>query len=162
MDEPDAFFGPQINETQHKKILDLFEIAKKEGAEALTGGNAIDRDGNFVQPTVFGNAKQGMEHVTKEIFGPVTSIIKFGSFEEGIDMANDTNYGLTAGVFTKNMGQALRATNRIQAGTISVNDFAPVDPRMPFGGYKESGIGRTLGCDLGTYLETKHVTIAYD
>jgi len=140
------------------KILGYIESGKKEGAKLLTGGARHGSKGWFVQPTVFADVKDEMKIAKEEIFGPVMSILKFKSVDEVIKRANDSHYGLAAGVVTKNIDNALKIGNGLRAGTVYVNCYDVFDANTPFGGFKDSGIGRELGeAGLRNYLETKTV-----
>ena len=153
--------GPQVNEEQFKKILDLIESGKKEGATLECGGSRIGSRGYFIQPTVFSNVKDTMRIAREEIFGPVQSIFKFDTMEELIERANDTCYGLASGVMTKDIDKALTFAHSINAGTVWINTYYANTAQNPFGGFKMSGIGRENGPGgIKNYLETKTVTIA--
>eukprot|EP00914_Ancora_sagittata_P033370 GHVO01067269.1.p1 GENE.GHVO01067269.1~~GHVO01067269.1.p1 ORF type:complete len:493 (+),score=90.56 GHVO01067269.1:197-1675(+) len=152
--------GPQVNEVQMKKILELIESGKKQGARMHCGGSRIGNKGYFVQPTVFSDVKEDMRIYKEEIFGPVQSIIKFKTIDEVIDMANNTSYGLAAGVFTKNIDTYLTIVNALEAGTVWVNQYLAIGPQAPFGGYKMSGIGREMGEEgLHEYTQIKAVHV---
>jgi len=152
--------GPQIDDEQYKKILELIESGKKEGAKLMTGGAKMDGKGYFIQPTVFADVTDNMRIAREEIFGPVQQIIKFKTIEEAIVRANDTRYGLAAGIHTKDLNKALTLANSLRAGTVWVNTYHVVVPQAPFGGYKESGIGREHGEEgIKQYCEIKTVTI---
>ena len=141
-----------------EKILNYIDIGKKEGAKLLTGGKRVGNKGYFVEPTVFTDVQDNMTIAKEEIFGPVMSILKFKDIDEVIKRANDSNYGLGAGVVTKNIENALKISNGLRAGTVYVNCYDVFDAVTPFGGYKDSGIGRELGeYGLRSYLETKTV-----
>jgi len=152
--------GPQIDEDQFKKILELIESGKKEGAKLLTGGARHGNKGYFIQPTVFGDVKDNMRIAREEIFGPVQQIIKFKTLEEVIPRANDTRYGLAAAVFTKDIDKAITISNSVQAGTVWVNCYHAFACQAPFGGYKESGIGRENSEEgVLEYCQVKTVTV---
>uniref|UniRef100_A0A914WPX4 Aldehyde dehydrogenase domain-containing protein n=1 Tax=Plectus sambesii TaxID=2011161 RepID=A0A914WPX4_9BILA len=152
--------GPQVSEEQQKKILELIESGKKEGAKLMTGGAKIEGKGYFIQPTVFADVTDNMRIAREEIFGPVQQIIKFKTIEEAIDRANDTAYGLAAAVHTKDINKALTLANSLRAGTVWVNCYHVVTSQAPFGGYKESGTGREHGEEgIHEYCEIKTVTI---
>ncbi|XP_013200199.2 aldehyde dehydrogenase 1A1 isoform X2 [Amyelois transitella] len=153
--------GPQIDEEMMNKILGYIEKGKKEGAKLLTGGKRIGKTGYYIEPTVFVDVKDDMTIAREEIFGPVQSILKFDTLEEVIDRANDTNYGLAAGIFTTNVNHALQFAKHVEAGTVWVNSYLHFAPQGPFGGFKDSGIGRENGFHaLDPYLEVKTVTLA--
>jgi len=152
--------GPQIDDDQFKKILELIEAGKKEGAKLMCGGARLGSKGFFIQPTVFANVTDDMRIAKEEIFGPVQQIIKFKTIEEVIPRANNTSYGLAASVFTKDIEKALTIANSVRAGTVWVNCYHVVGPGTPFGGYKESGIGREYAEEgMLEYCEVKTVTI---
>ena len=152
--------GPQIDSTQMNKILGLIEKGQKEGAKLLTGGKRHGNKGYFVQPTVFADVNDDMTIAREEIFGPVMSILKFKTVDEVIARANNSSYGLGAGLVTKNLENAIKISNGLKAGTVYVNCYDVFDPTAPFGGFKDSGIGRELGeAGLRNYLESKTVII---
>lgn len=158
--DPNTTHGPQIDEAQMNKILGYITKGKTEGAKLLTGGNRKGQKGFFVEPTVFSDVTDDMTIAKEEIFGPVMSILKFKTIEEVIERANRTSYGLGAGLVTKDLEKALRITNALKAGTVYVNCYDIIQENTPFGGYKNSGIGRELGEDgAENYLETKTVII---
>ena len=124
----------------------------------MTGGKRFGNKGFFVEPTVFTDVQDNMTIAKEEIFGPVMSILKFKDVDEVIKRANDSNYGLAAGIVTKNLENAIKISNGIRAGTIYVNSYDVFDANTPFGGFKDSGIGRELGeAGLRNYLESKTV-----
>jgi retinal dehydrogenase len=152
--------GPQIDDDQFKKVLELIESGKKEGAKLMCGGGRLGDKGYFVQPTVFADVNDNMRIAKEEIFGPVQQIIKFKTLEEVIPRANNTRYGLAAAVFTKDIDKALTIVSSVQAGTVWVNCYHSGSAQAPFGGYKESGIGRENGEEGVTeYCQVKTVTI---
>lgn len=157
---PDTVQGPQIDEESLNKILTYVKYGKQDGAKLEIGGNRIGTEGYFMEPTVFSNVTDDMRIAKDEIFGPVQSIIKFKTIEEAIERANQTNYGLAAGVLTKNLDTALTFVNAVEAGSVWVNCYNALFLNAPFGGYKESGMGRELGEEgLNLYLETKTVAV---
>merc|ERR1719499_1878207 len=137
--------GPQVDQTQFDKILDLIESGKKEGAKLETGGKRHGDVGYYIEPTVFSDVKDEMKIAREEIFGPVMQIMKFDTLDEVIDRANKTVYGLGAGVITNDHKRAIYLANNIRAGTVYVNCYNVFDTKAPFGGFKMSGIGRELG-----------------
>lgn len=152
--------GPQIDSDQFNKILGLIESGKSEGASLMIGGSRAHDCGYFVQPTIFANVQDNMTIAREEIFGPVQQIMKFSQVDEIIERANNTEYGLAAGVFTKDLEKALYISNSIRAGTVWVNCYDEFPAQVPFGGFKESGSGREKGeAALDNYLETKSVVI---
>lgn len=157
---PGTMQGPQIDKDSLNKILTYVDYGKQDGAKLEVGGKRIGTEGYFVEPTVFSNVTDDMRIAKDEIFGPVQCIIKFKTMDEVIERANQTNYGLAAGVLTKNIDTALTFINAVEAGSVWVNCFNTLFLNAPFGGYKESGIGRELGEEgLSLYLETKTVAM---
>jgi phenylacetaldehyde dehydrogenase len=159
--DPDSEMGPLISDEQFEKVLGYLDSGKTDGAEAVVGGGRASDRGYFVQPTILTNTTNDMKVVREEIFGPVVCAIPFDSPEEIVPIANDTPYGLAAGVFTKDISKAHRTAKRLRAGTVWINTYHVFDAAMPFGGYKESGWGREMGSQvLNNYLETKSVVTA--
>ncbi|XP_078532441.1 aldehyde dehydrogenase X, mitochondrial [Lissotriton helveticus] len=158
--ELDTKQGPQVDKEQFDKILGYIKSGQKEGAKLMYGGERFGERGFFIKPTVFGDVKDDMKIAKEEVFGPVQPIFKFKKIEEVIERANNTRYGLAAGIFTKDIDRALTLIQALQAGTIWVNTYNLVTAQTPFGGFKESGNGRELGEDgLKGYTEVKTVTI---
>eukprot|EP00918_Siedleckia_nematoides_P012309 GHVU01026987.1.p1 GENE.GHVU01026987.1~~GHVU01026987.1.p1 ORF type:complete len:473 (+),score=72.03 GHVU01026987.1:160-1419(+) len=158
--DPITMQGPQVDQQQFDKILELIESGKKEGATLQAGGNRHGDKGFFIQPTVFSDVKDDMRIAKEEIFGPVQSIIKFKTLEEVIERANETTYGLAAGVMTNDINRAFTVVNSVQGGSVWVNCYDIVTAQTPFGGFKQSGMGRELGeYALHEYTEVKTVTI---
>jgi aldehyde dehydrogenase (NAD+) len=152
--------GPQIDSIQFDKVMSYIDSGKCEGAELLTGGKRVGDRGYFIEPTVFANVKDEMKIAREEIFGPVMSIIKFHDIDEVVERANNTMYGLAAGVWTRDIGKAHAIANSVRAGTVWVNCFDVFDAAAPFGGFKQSGIGREMGeYALQQYTEVKTVTV---
>lgn len=161
---PQTNIGPVTTPAQYQKVLDYIDIAKGEGARCVLGGQAAKDlpGGQFVEPTIFVDVTPQMRIAREEVFGPVLSIIGFDGEEEAIQLANDTIYGLAAGVWTENIGRAVRMSKALKAGTVWVNTYRAVSYMMPFGGMKHSGIGRESGLDaVRHYLETKSTWISY-
>jgi aldehyde dehydrogenase (NAD+) len=153
--------GPQVSQEQFDKVMELVESGKKEGASLKCGGGKWGTEGYFVEPTVFADVTDDMRIAKEEIFGPVQQIFKFSSMEELIERANNTHYGLAAGVLTKNIDTALMFAQAVQGGSVWVNCYDATMPQTPFGGFKQSGNGRELGEEgLHHYLEMKTITIA--
>jgi aldehyde dehydrogenase (NAD+) len=149
-----------VDKDQFEKVMGYIEAGKREGAKLLCGGEPAGKKGYFVQPTVFADVKDEMKIAREEIFGPVMSIIKFKDIDEVVKRANSTAYGLAAAVWTKDISKALAISNRVRAGTVWVNCYDVFDSAAPFGGYKQSGIGRELGeYGLQNYVEVKTVTV---
>ncbi|WP_418315511.1 aldehyde dehydrogenase [Piscinibacter sakaiensis] len=164
--ESDTNIGPVTTPAQYKKILEYIDIAKSEGARCVLGGGpAEDKSlpgGQFVEPTVFVDVDPQMRIAREEVFGPVLSVIGFDDEADAIAKANDTIYGLAAGVWTGNIGRAMRMSKALKAGTVWVNTYRAVSYMMPFGGIKHSGIGRESGIEsIEQYLETKSTWISY-
>ncbi|AWB35860.1 aldehyde dehydrogenase [Orrella marina] len=164
---PETNIGPVTTQQQYRKILDYMEVAKQEGARCVLGGGpATDASlpgGQFVEPTIFTDVTPGMRIAREEVFGPVLSIIGFDDEADAIRIANDTIYGLAAGIWTQDMGRSFRMSAAIKAGTVWVNTYRAVSYMMPFGGMKHSGLGRESGmASIHEYLETKSVWISYD
>jgi len=143
---PDTTMGAIIDEKQADRVMSYIAKGHEEGARLLTGGERcqINGHGNFIQPTIFDDVDNSMTIAREEIFGPVLSVIPFDSEEEAIAIANDTPYGLAAAVWTDNLHRAHRVAKALRAGTVSVNTIDALSPMTPFGGYKQSGIGRDL------------------
>lgn len=158
--DPNTEQGPQIDSTQFEKVMSYIDIGKCEGAELLTGGKRHGDQGYFVEPTVFADVKDDMRIAREEIFGPVMNIMKFRDLDEVIERANNTTYGLAAAVWTRDISKAHAIANNVRAGTVWVNCFDVFDAAAPFGGFKQSGIGREMGeYSLQQYTEVKTVTI---
>lgn len=159
--DDDTEMGPLISEVHMDKVLDYIDIGKKEGATLLTGGNRIESlEGYYVEPTIFGDTTKTMRIVKEEIFGPVLVIQKFSTEEEAIQLANDSVYGLAAGVFTNDLAKGHRVIKRLRAGITWLNTYHPTFNEAPWGGYKQSGIGRELGpYGFEAYTETKQINV---
>ena len=155
---PETDQGPQVDDVQFKKILGYIEIGQKEGAKLLCGGKRFGNRGYFIEPTVFADVTDDMTIAREEIFGPVMSILKFKTVDEVIERANRSVYGLGAGIVTRNFENAVKISNALQAGTTYVNCYDVFRPNTPFGGFKNSGIGRELGeYALKNFTEVKTV-----
>lgn len=158
--EPDTQVGPVTTLPQYEKVLEYIEIARKEGATVALGGGKGDGPGWFVQPTIFTGVDNGMRIAQEEVFGPVLAVIPFEDEAEALQIANDVRFGLAAAVWTRDMGRALRMSERLQAGTVWINTYRAVSFMAPFGGYKDSGLGRENGIDaIRAFLQTKSVWI---
>ncbi|WP_328702124.1 aldehyde dehydrogenase family protein [Alicyclobacillus fructus] len=153
--------GPLVSDEQEKRVLGYIEKGVEEGAEVLVGGGKATDRGYFVQPTIFANVRDDMTIAREEIFGPVVAAMPFEDLDEVIARANDTEYGLAAGVWTENIRNAHYIASKLKAGTVWVNCYNVFDAAAPFGGYKQSGIGREMGSyALNNYTEVKDVWIS--
>nr|AUF72237.1 aldehyde dehydrogenase 2F1 [Syntrichia caninervis] len=156
----DTFQGPQVSQLQFDRIMGYIDEGKKSGATVETGGNRIGNKGYFIEPTIFSNVTEDMKIQQEEIFGPVCTISKFKNKADVIKIGNNTTYGLAAAVHTTNLNTAIEVANALRAGTVWVNTYNTLHHALPFGGYKESGIGRELGeAALDNYIQTKTVSI---
>jgi betaine-aldehyde dehydrogenase len=154
--------GPLVAERQRTRVLGYIEKGKEQGARVVTGGGRPDDQerGWFVSPTVFADVDNRMTIAAEEIFGPVLSVIEYDGPDDAVRIANDTTYGLSGAVYGGDLGQATDIARRLRTGTVAVNNMSPMDFAAPFGGYKESGIGRELGPEgLHAYLEYKTITL---
>jgi aldehyde dehydrogenase (NAD+) len=157
--------GPHATAQQRDKTLKYIDLGIGEGARLVTGGQIPSRSqlsgeglegGFYIQPTVFAEVNQSMVIAQEEIFGPVCSVIPFKTEEEAIAIANDTRYGLTAALWTQNVGRAHRVAAQLEAGTVWVNTYRYIRWNIPYGGFKMSGLGRENGPEaLDAYLETR-------
>ncbi|KAJ4186812.1 aldehyde dehydrogenase (NAD(P)(+)) ald5 [Fusarium falciforme] len=158
--QEETFQGPQVSKLQYDRVMSYIDSGKAEGATVVTGGSRHGEKGYFIQPTIFSDVRPDMKIMQEEIFGPVCSIAKFKDEEEALQMAHDTTYGLAAAVHTQDLTTAIRMSNALQAGTVWVNCFNLLHHALPFGGFKESGIGRELGeAALANYTQNKSVAI---
>jgi aldehyde dehydrogenase (NAD+) len=158
--DPGTQLGPLASQAQLDKVMSYFDIARAQGVRLLTGGKRLARRGYFVEPTVFGGVENACRVAQEEIFGPVVSLIRFNDEAQALAIANDTTYGLAAGVWTDNLQRAHRLITRLRAGTVWVNNYRLVSHALPIGGYKQSGIGREMGPDaLHEFTEVKSVWI---
>ena len=152
--------GPLVSREQHERVTGYLKAGLEAGAEASAGGGPIEGDGYFVQPTVLKNATAEMSVVREEIFGPVVTAMPFKDDSEIIGHANDTSYGLAAGIWTRDISKAHKFAKSVKAGTVWVNCYSIFDAALPFGGYKQSGWGREMGhAALENYLQTKSVCV---
>lgn len=158
--------GPVNSQTQHKKVLHYIGTGREDGARLMTGGNrpsgkAFER-GYWVEPTVFADAKPSMRIAHEEIFGPVLTVLRWNNVEEALDIAGSVEYGLTAAIWTRNISAAMQTARRVRAGFVWINTVAAHYPAVPFGGYKNSGVGREEGTEeLYSYTESKTINIAF-
>jgi aldehyde dehydrogenase (NAD+) len=158
--DPATQLGPLASPAQFEKVTGYLELARDEGLEPLCGGHPLDGPGLFVAPTVFGDVDNACRLAQEEIFGPVACLVRFRGEDEAVRLANDTVYGLAAGVWTESLGRAHRMVRRLRAGTVWVNNYRVIQHGMPFGGFKRSGLGRELGIEaLHRYTELKSVMI---
>ncbi|MER8390633.1 aldehyde dehydrogenase family protein [Mesorhizobium sp. M1340] len=165
--DPATEIGPLVSEKQLQRVTGYLEAGTAEGAKLVTGGTRLVEGalaaGNFVAPTVFAGVSDDMKIAREEIFGPVISALPFDSLDEAVERANNTPYGLAAGVFTQNLATAHQLSRKIRAGSVWINTYHAIDPAVPFGGYKMSGYGREGGTEhLDEYLNTKGVFIKID
>jgi aldehyde dehydrogenase len=164
--DTNTMLGAQVSNDQMEKILSYIEIGKQEGAKLALGGKRADLGGDlaggyYIEPTIF-EGKNNMRIFQEEIFGPVVSVAKFDGFEEAMKIANDTLYGLGAGVWTRKMNTAYRAGREIQAGRVWTNCYHAYPAHAAFGGYKSSGIGReNHKMMLDHYQQTKNLLVSY-
>jgi acyl-CoA reductase-like NAD-dependent aldehyde dehydrogenase len=158
----DTFLGPVVSATQAERVMSYIEAGQAAGATLLTGGNRLDRQGYFVEPTVFSGVTNAMKIAREEIFGPVVSIIPFSDENDAVLKGNDTTYGLAAGIWTRDLSRAHKVAHALKAGRIWVNTYGESDPVMPFGGFKQSGVGREFGAEsIASYTETKAIQIRF-
>jgi aldehyde dehydrogenase (NAD+) len=158
--DPATQLGPLASKPQLDKVLSFFAIAEQEGLDCMTGGHRLDRQGYFVAPTVYRDVPPESRIAREEIFGPVVALFRFDGEEQAVRMANDTRYGLAAGIWTDDARRAHRLIHRLRVGSVWVNNYRVLGHTLPFGGYGQSGIGREMGADaLDAYTETKSVWI---
>ncbi|PJE32713.1 NAD/NADP-dependent betaine aldehyde dehydrogenase [Pseudooceanicola marinus] len=159
--DPDTQIGPMITDAQRKKVLDYIRIGQEEGAELILGGHAPEGPGFFIEPTIFRNVTDEMTIAREEIFGPVLSILTFKDEDEVVARANDTQFGLAAGLFTKDFTRAHRVVAQLQAGTCWINEYNLTPVEAPFGGVKMSGVGRENSkAAIEHYSQVKSVYVA--
>ncbi|WP_030323074.1 aldehyde dehydrogenase family protein [Streptomyces sp. NRRL B-3229] len=162
--DPGTVVGPMAGEKHLKKVEEYVELARKEGGRIVCGGERLDLDGGFYyKPTVIADLSNDSRVVQEEIFGPVLTVQPFDTEDEAVELANSTPYGLASGVQTTNLARAHRVADRLQAGIVWVNDWAMLDPAVPFGGVKDSGYGREYGPEaLDAYTKVKSVVVSLD
>jgi len=157
---PKTTVGPLVRESQRQILARQVDDAKSKGGHILTGGNAINREGYFYEPTLVSNVSHQMQIVKEEVFGPAGPIIVVNNEEEAIIEANNSEFGLGASIWTNNIERGIRLARRIQSGIVSVNEMVKSDPRLPFGGIKHSGIGRELSeFGIREFVNTKSIVV---
>ncbi|MFV0934752.1 aldehyde dehydrogenase family protein [Pseudomonas jessenii] len=164
--DPDTSIGPLSNSTHGERVMDYIRSALDEGARLVCGGERLNiagcEGGFFVAPTILAGAHNQMKAAREEIFGPVLMVITYDTDEEAIELANDSNYGLSAGIYSTDLVKAQQMSRRLQAGSVWINDWHAIRCDAPFGGYKESGLGREFGIKgLESFLEIKTVITAF-
>jgi aldehyde dehydrogenase (NAD+) len=162
---PDTHVGPITTPTQYQKVLEYIAVAKEEGAQCVLGGEAYEapgaRGGQFIAPTIFTGVNNRMRIAQEEVFGPVLAVIPFDDERDAVQIANDVDFGLAAGVWTRDIGCAFRMSERLKVGTVWINTYRAVSYTSPFGGYKRSGLGRESGLEaIKEFLQVKSVWIA--
>jgi acyl-CoA reductase-like NAD-dependent aldehyde dehydrogenase len=161
VEDPDV--AAITSEEQYDSIMEYIEIGRAEAGEPLVGGEAIDRTGYFIEPTIFDGVEMDMRIAREEIFGPVLSVLTFSDEREAIEIANDVDYGLVSGIFTSDIGRAHRFAREVEAGGVYINEWFSSGIEAPFGGYKDSGLGRAKGlAALEEYTQTKNVCARID
>ncbi|GLP69521.1 aldehyde dehydrogenase [Streptomyces sp. TUS-ST3] len=162
--DPGTVVGPMAGDKHLKKVEEYVDLARKEGGRIVCGGERLDLDGGFYyKPTVIADLSNDSRVVQEEIFGPVLTVQPFDTEDEAVALANSTPYGLASGVQTTNLARAHRIADRLQAGIVWVNDWAMLDPAVPFGGVKDSGYGREYGPEaLDAYTKVKSVVVSLD
>jgi acyl-CoA reductase-like NAD-dependent aldehyde dehydrogenase len=160
--DPETTMGPLASKEQFDRVKQYLDVGRDEGATVRTGGAMMDGRGYFVQPTIFDDVENSMRIAREEIFGPVVSVIPFTDEYDAVLQGNDSTYGLAAAVWTRDVNRAHTVARTLKAGTVWINTYFELDPSMPFGGYKESGLGRELGLDwYHHYTEEKSVFLRY-
>jgi succinate-semialdehyde dehydrogenase/glutarate-semialdehyde dehydrogenase len=158
--EPDTDLGPLIDQTQREKVHELVADAVGRGAKTLTGGGPLDGPGYFYRPTVLTDVPRDSRLLSEEVFGPVAPIVSFDSEDEALEAANNTEYGLVAYLFTRDLARALRVSERLETGMVGLNQGLVSNAAAPFGGVKQSGFGREGGYEgINEYLSTKYVAL---
>ncbi|MEU3337828.1 aldehyde dehydrogenase family protein [Streptomyces sp. NPDC002144] len=162
--QPETVVGPMAGEKHLKKVEEYIDLARKEGGRIVCGGERLDLDGGYYyKPTVVADLSNDSRVVQEEIFGPVLTVQPFDTEDEAVELANSTPYGLASGIQTQNLARAHRIAGRLQAGIVWINDWAMLDPAVPFGGVKDSGYGREYGPEaLDAYTKVKSVVVSLD
>jgi len=156
--EPDTDMGPVIDARQQARIVDYIDGAVAEGATVALGGHALPGPGFWIEPTILTGVRNDMRIAQEEVFGPVLVVIPYGDDDEAVAIANDSEYGLAASIWSTDNSRALELAQRIETGSVWINDAHQINCQVPFGGYKQSGVGRELGPDaLDAYTEVKTV-----
>ena len=159
--EPGVQMGPIQNKMQYERVLGILEDTKRRGARILAGGRALDRPGYFMEPTIVADIEEGTRLVDEEPFGPILPVIRYSDIDDAVRRANDTRYGLGGSVWTNDLEKGAQIARRLEVGTAWVNQHRIPDATIPFGGAKESGLGReyaTLG--LRSYMEAQVVHVS--
>lgn len=160
--EPDTRMGPLISGRQRERVMAYIEAGRSAGAKLMIGGSPVGDKGYFVEPTVFSGVSNRMKIAREEIFGPVLSIIPFKDVADVVLQANDSEYGLSAGIWTRDLARAHQVARALQSGRVYINTYGEVDPTLSFGGYKQSGLGREFGEEsIEAYTQTKAVLVRF-
>ncbi|AXK39494.1 aldehyde dehydrogenase family protein [Crenobacter cavernae] len=158
--DPDCFISPLVSALQKDRVVSYIDTGRREGAELVHGGHALQGPGYYVEPTIFAHCRNDMNIVREEIFGPVLVTAPFDDIDDALAQANDSPFGLAAAIYSNDLGRVHGLIPRLHAGSVYVNAHSTIDPAMPFGGFKESGFGKDLGPEqLDHLMETKAVWI---